>query len=136
MIAHNSSISISRLCTLLGMTRGAFYQHYKRKQIVGTVDALVLEWVRQVRKNQPRIGGRKLHVLLKDKFTEHGIKMGQAALFDLLRNYGLTLRRKRRRIVVTTLSRHRYKKYPNLIKYLPIDRPNYVWVADMDLPRA
>lgn len=86
--------------------------------------------IKQIRKAHPRIGGKKLHCLLKEKFLERGIKMGRDALFDLLAANRLLIRR-RRRNVVTTFSRYRFRKYPNLIKGLVVDRPNQLWVSDI-----
>jgi transposase InsO family protein len=56
--------------------------------------------------------------------------MGRDALFTLLSQHGLLIRRRRRR-VITTFSRHRFRKYSNLIKDLIIERPNQVWVCDI-----
>lgn len=56
--------------------------------------------------------------------------MGRDAFFDLLAANRLLIRRRRRK-VITTFSRHRFRKYPNLIKGLVIYRPNQVWVADI-----
>lgn len=61
---------------------------------------------------------------------ERGIKMGRDALFDLLAANNLLVRKRKRRMI-TTFSRHRFRKYPNLIKDMTILRPNQVWVADI-----
>ncbi|MFD1145404.1 IS3 family transposase [Larkinella insperata] len=58
------------------------------------------------------------------------MKMGRDAFFDLLAANRLLIRRRRRK-VITTFSRHRFRKYPNLIKGLVVDRPNQLWVADI-----
>ena len=56
--------------------------------------------------------------------------MGRDKLFDLLRNEGLLIL-KRKRYTITTNSKHWMKKYPNLIKDLTIHRPEQVWAADI-----
>lgn len=76
------------------------------------------------------MGGRKLYDLLREAIKTKGIKMGRDALFDLLAYKGLLIRKKRRS-VRTTFSQHRFRKYPNLIKELVIERPNQVWVSDI-----
>jgi putative transposase len=76
------------------------------------------------------MGGKKLHVLLADFMTEHQIKMGRDALFDLLADHYLLVRRKRRK-VQTTDSGHWYKRYPNLIAQLHVDSVNQIWVSDI-----
>nr|WP_255651024.1 hypothetical protein [Cesiribacter sp. SM1] len=85
--------------------------------------------VKQVRADHPRLGGRKLYLLLKPEMDKREIKTGRDAFFDLLSTHKLLIRRRKRRIM-TTFSRHRFRKYPNLIKELVIVRPNQVWVSD------
>ena len=74
------------------------------------------------------MGGRKLHQLLKPEMDQREIKIGRDAFFDLLSTHKLLIRRRRRR-VMTTFSRLRFRKYPNLIKELITERPNQVWVS-------
>nr|MBK9650119.1 hypothetical protein [Bacteroidota bacterium] len=51
--------------------------------------------------------------------------------FDLLAEPGMLVTKRKRRGCVTTLSKHRYKKYPNLIKeFIPL-APNQLWVSDI-----
>lgn len=69
-------------------------------------------------------------LLLEDFMKEHAIKMGRDALFDLLREHNLLIR-KRKRTVQTTFSRHWYKKYPNLIKQFEPLAANLLWVSDI-----
>ena len=78
----------------------------------------------------PRIGTPKLSYLLADTFKKHNIKMGRAGLNDLLAANGMLVRQKKRK-PKTTNSNHRYRRYQNLIKDLPIIRPNQVWVCDI-----
>jgi putative transposase len=56
--------------------------------------------------------------------------MGRDAFFDLLRDTGLLVRRKRYR-VRTTFSSHRFKKYPDLIRDLVPVRAEQLWVSDI-----
>lgn len=69
-------------------------------------------------------------LLLKDFMQEHHIKLGRDGLFDLLKEHRLLVR-KRKRSARTTFSRHRYKKYPNLIKGYHALAPNQLWVSDI-----
>ena len=43
---------------------------------------------------------------------------------------------KKRKSVITTNSRHRFKKYPNIIKGIEISKPEQVWVADITYIRT
>ncbi len=78
----------------------------------------------------PRLGTRKLHYLLSKEFIDDGIKVGRDRLFDLLREEGLLIKKKRR-YTKTTDSKHWMRRYPNLIKDMTIERPEQVWVADI-----
>jgi transposase InsO family protein len=123
-------LQIRQLEGWLGFSRQAYYQYWQRQ--AGQIDSEsdVIEWVKKLRKDHPKMGGRKLHDLLKEEMAQKGIKMGRDALFELLAAKGLLIRRRRRR-VATTFSGHRFRKYPNLIKELVVDRPNQLWVADI-----
>lgn len=126
----HSCVSLARLCWLLGITRQAFYQHFWNEQDISTEQNLVLEEVGRIREEHPVIGTRKLLVLLQPFLLEHQIKMGRDALFDLLSENKLLIR-KRRRSIKTTQSHHWLKKYPNLIKEWHPSAPMQLWVADI-----
>ena len=123
-------LHIRQLEGCLGFSRQAYYQYWQRQSPQDDHEATVVELVKELRKDHPQMGGRKLYDLLKEQLLERGIKMGRDALFDLLAYKGLLIR-KRRRSVRTTFSQHRFRKYPNLIKELVVDRPNQVWVSDI-----
>jgi len=89
-------------------------------------DFSVLEIVRQIRYQQPRIGVRKLHYML----GEMGIHVGRDRLFEILRSHQMLVQR-RKRYTKTTDSRHPFRYYPNLIKDIEIDRPGQVYVSDI-----
>lgn len=95
-----------------------------------TENQLVLNKIRQIRQFNPRMGTRKLQVVLKEFLTEHQVKMGRDALFNLLADQHMLIRRKRRKMR-TTFSGHWYKRYPYLIEKLEIVRTNQVWVSDI-----
>jgi transposase InsO family protein len=79
----------------------------------------------------PRIGTRKLHYMLTGTLQKHNITIGRDKLFDLLSEYGLLVRRRKRRRISTTDSTHPFRKYPNLIRELQVLRPNHLWVSDI-----
>ena len=85
----------------------------------------------QYRKYQKRIGTRKLLEEMDDFLKEHHFQIGRDAMFDLLAERGLLVNRRKRRGCITTLSKHRFKKYPNIIRdFIPI-APNQLWVSDI-----
>lgn len=83
-----------------------------------------------LRSQMPRLGGRKLHHLLKDKMEAMEVKMGRDKLFKLLRVEGLLVQRTKRHHI-TTNSKHWMRKYPNLTRSLVLVRPEQLWVADI-----
>ena len=118
------------LCRLFGKTRHAYYDHLWRAQRINIKDDIILQQVLELRKAMPRLGTRKLLNRLQPTLLSHDIQIGRDYLFDLLDAHRLLIR-KRKRKIVTTNSRHRYRKYPNLIRHLSITRPEQVWVSDM-----
>ncbi len=83
-----------------------------------------------IRREMPRLGTRKLHYLLKESFARDGISIGRDRLFDLLREEGLLIAKKKK-YTKTTDSKHWMHKYRNLVKQLEIYRPEQLWVADI-----
>lgn len=130
MKLQQPKIGLSRLCRLFGITRQAYYQSFYREEFVEIEQELILKEVLSIRKNHPRIGTRKLYVMLEQFMLEHQIKMGRDALFDLLSLHQLLIR-KRRRKITTTQSNHWLKKYPNLIQGCVPIAPNQLWVSDI-----
>ena len=84
----------------------------------------------EIRREMPRLGTRKLYYLLKESFLRDGISIGRDRLFDLLREEGLLIVKKKK-YTKTTDSKHWMRKYPNLIKELQLSRPEQLWVADI-----
>jgi len=121
---------MEKLCRLFGHSRQAYYQNRKYDHQQSLDEEIILEMVRDKRKLMSRLGARKLLEMITPGLQCQGLDIGRDAFFDLLRDRGMLIR-KRRRKVITTYSRHWLKKYPNLIKDLVIDHPNQVWVSDI-----
>ena len=75
----------------------------------------VVAMVQKQRKEQPRIGSRKLHFTLKEQFKSDEMKVGRDRLFDILRENKMLIKRKKA-YTKTTNSFHRFYKYKNIIK--------------------
>jgi putative transposase len=73
---------------------------------------------------------RKLDYLLKEKFSDEGLKIGRDALFEFLRGEQLLIRPKKN-YTKTTNSKHWLKKHPNLLKEFKATRAEEVFVADI-----
>lgn len=127
-------MSVSAACRHYGISRQAYYKQLSSAQRQLEQDEIVVGLVRQRRLQQPRIGTRKLHYLLRKSFAERGIKLGRDGLFDVLREARLLVPA-RRAYHKTTNSHHRFRKHPNLLKDGPdkviVNRPEEVWVADI-----
>lgn len=130
MKERKPNLGLSKICRLFGVTRQAYYQSFYRDEFVEIEQELVLKQVISIRKNHPRIGTRKLYVMMEQFMLEHQIKIGRDAFFDLLSLHRLLIR-KRRRKIITTQSNHWMKKYPNLIKEFIPTAPNQLWVSDI-----
>jgi transposase InsO family protein len=124
------SISLERLCRLLGVTRQALYQHNWHIEEITIEAELIIQQVMDIRKRHPIIGTRKLYIMLEPFLGEHKIKTGRDKLFDLLAAYKLLVRRRKRR-VSTTQSYHRFHKYPNLIREMELSGIHQLWVSDI-----
>lgn len=83
------------------------------------------------RKQQKYLGTRKLFNEMQQFLTDHQFKIGRDGLFDLLSERGLLVRKRKRKGCATTMSRHRFYKYPNLIRNFIPTAPNQLWVSDI-----
>ena len=120
---------------MFGITRQAYYEAQVRSTKTSIIHMVVLTLVKELRSQIPMLGTRKLFYLLRPELASHNITMGRDQLFDLLRFHGLLIRR-RKRMVKTTDSDHRYKRYPNLIIELEVTGPEQLWVSDLTYIRT
>jgi transposase InsO family protein len=90
----------------------------------------VKEMVFELRRFMPRLGGKKLYFLLKQKFIDQNIKLGRDNFFRYLKKEGLLVKPKRS-YTKTTLSHHWMKKHPNLVKEITPSKPETVFVSDI-----
>ena len=82
--------------------------------------------MRFIREDMPRLGVRKLVVMLQD----NGHDISRDRLFNILRDSGMLVKRRRNQ-VITTYSRHWMKKWSNLIRNVEPSRPDEIWVSDI-----
>lgn len=120
---------MSSLCALFGVSRQSYYQHHDVNFERLAFKGFVIEYVREIRSKAPRIGCQKLFEMCKTYFREK-FRMGRDAFYNLLREYGLMLRIKKRK-TRTTYSDPYASFYPNLIKGLVPTAANQVWVSDI-----
>lgn len=88
----------------------------------------MLDTVYQIREMAPGIGCYKLWLMVSKIYPDRRLP-GRDAFLNIMRTYGLVLKRPRPRH--TTNSNHRFHKYKNLIRdYIPT-APNRLWVSDI-----
>lgn len=121
---------MSHVCRWLGKSRTAYYKQGKSDAEEHVEDAIVKELVLEHRKPMPRLGGRKLHALVRPTLAAMNIRLGRDRFFKWLKDRDMLVQPKKRH-VVTTHSRHRFYKHQNLIKDQAITRPDQVWVSDI-----
>jgi len=83
-----------------------------------------------IRRYQPRIGGKKLYRLLKTYLDKLQGQIGRDKFFDILRRHGLLVKR-RKKYARTTESLHRFYKYKNRLKDRLLTAPNQAYVSDI-----
>jgi transposase InsO family protein len=118
------------------MSRQNFYAVRKQRQRQEVDEEFVAELVRQERLIQPRIGVRKLYLVLQVELEEAGIKMGRDRMFEGLRERGLLVPPLPRQWPHTTRYNASLPVFRNEIKGLEIKRANEVWVADLTYVRT
>lgn len=118
------------MCGQLGYSKQAYYKSIRLKKLKSLKRSVIKQKIMEIRREMPRLGTRKLYYLLKESFLRDGISIGRDRLFDLLREEGLLIVKKKK-YTKTTESKHWMRKYPNLIKKLELTRPEQLWVADI-----
>ncbi len=116
---------------LLGCSRQGYYQGIKYIQQKTYEAEIIIAEVLKYRVLQKHIGTRKLLGEMSVFLQNHDFQIGRDVFFGLLSDRGLLVVKRKRKGCITTFSRHRYKKYPNLIKgFMPL-AANQLWVSDI-----
>ncbi len=79
---------------MLGYSRQAYYQQKKQIEKESLQYGILIDEVLEIRKNQKRLGCRKLIYKLKPFMAQHQIVIGRDAFFDLLSEHNLLVRRR------------------------------------------
>jgi len=131
----NLKASIAMLCKKTGMSRQNFYKG-RKERVSREVDGdLIEELVRTERMIQPRLGGKKLHHLLKPELAKAGVRIGRDRFFEVLGERGLLLD-PLPKAPRTTNSRHSLPVFRNLLTDMQVDAPNQAWVSDITYLRT
>jgi putative transposase len=113
---------------LFGISRQVYYRRIRSRQKRQSTALTVLEHVRKVRIQMPRVGTRKLYHILEPLLRE--MSVGRDRLFLILRSNHMLITPSRS-YRITTNSHHRFRKHKNLVDGLIITRPEQVWVSDI-----
>lgn len=117
------------------MSRQNFYKKRNARHRQAVNEGLVKEMVSTERAMQPRLGGQKLHGLLREKLRGCGVNLGRDRFFEVLRRQGLLLE-PLPRAPRTTCSGHSLPVFENLVKGMKVERPDEVWVSDITYVRT
>ena len=83
---RHSLLKVDDACGLFGFTRQAYYQGFKRGYESSANIAEILDAVGRIRKKHPKIGTRKIKIILA---RDYGIDAGRDSLFDIMREAGM-----------------------------------------------
>lgn len=108
------------------LARSSFYYKPSNKDAGKKRDADLRDRIEIICLGFPRYGYRRVTWQLK----REGKRINHKKVLRLMRESDLLCRVKRKR-VKTTDSRHRFPRYPNLIKGMVITRLNQVWLSDI-----
>ncbi len=119
------------LCRLFGKSWQAYYQHKETLGKQRLKEEMVVQFVSEIRRLDPGIGGAKLHHMYLERFgADYEYMVGRDKMETIIANNHLNVRQPRRR-PRTTDSTHGLPTYPNLTKELIPVRKNQLWVTDI-----
>ena len=118
------------------MTRQNYYARRRQRQRRQVEGELVAALVQRERQQQPRLGTRKLHHLLKGELEAAGVSLGRDRFFEELRKRDLLLEPKAAQFPCTTQSYHILPVFGNLLKQRVVAGPNQAWVSDLTYLRT
>jgi len=112
-----------------------YYKSRKVRERKKVDEVLVKRLVEAERAVQPRLGGLKLHSMLREKLESEEVPLGRDRFFEVLRNQALLLEALPK-APRTTNSKHSLPVFSNLVKDLELSGPNQAWVSDITYIRT
>ena len=127
-LVSQRNMKVAPACRLFGHCRQAYYQSRADIETRLKRERLILDAVREIRVEDPGIGGYKLWIMLTVLFGS-GFVPGRDSFYALLRQHRLMLPPRKARH--TTNSNHRYRKWKDLTGGLCLTSANQLWVSDI-----
>ena len=109
------------------LSRSSFYHKPKGKAGKAQEDADLRGKIEAICLDFPRYGYRRVTAALRRK----NLRVNHRRVLRLMKESDLLCRVKRTKWVRTTDSKHRFPRYPNLIKGMVINHLNQVWLSDI-----
>ena len=86
---------------MFGKSRQAFHQMETRKTKESVNDEILLVYVKEIRKQQPLLGTRKMYNMLQGILKTNAIKIGRDKFFSLLKGNYLLVKKRRKHVGTT-----------------------------------
>lgn len=118
------------------MTPQNYYARRRQRRQRRVDVELLLDLVRDQRREQPRLGVRKLYHLVKPELEKAGAKMGRDRVFAELKQAEMLVARKPAAWPKTTQFNKNLPVFRNLVKGRRVSGPNQVWVGDITYIRT
>jgi putative transposase len=113
---------------LFGISRQSYYRAIWRTRYHREVATQVIPMIKEIRRELPRVGTRKLYHMLRDPLSE--LSVGRDKLFAIINANNLSIK-PLRNYKMTTDSKHLFHKHKNLITGTVPTRPEQIWVGDI-----
>ncbi len=118
------------LCALFGVSKQAYYKYDENAVLAKSArEEFALQFIRDIRKLDPGIGGMKLWYMYKERFSQDSL-IGRDCFCDIIDRHNLKVRLRRRK-PKTTDSTHGLPTYPNIVKDFIPTAANQLWVSDI-----
>lgn len=121
---------ISELCEPVSVSKQAYYQYDEDIAIAKAArEEFALQYIKDIRKEDPGLGGVKLWYMYRDKFGCDS-PIGRDRFCRIVSENGLKIRMRMRK-PRTTDSTHGLPTYPDIVKDFVPTTSNQLWVSDM-----
>ena len=119
-------LSLQRLCELFEVSRSWYYEHLKQPEDDAEEIAL-RDRIEEIILECAGYGYRRVtHALARE-----GWPVNHKRVLRIMQEESLLCHLKKRFVIATTNSRHRFPVYPNVLAGVILDAPDQAWVADL-----